>query len=326
MQADMTPADLEAEQLAEIARLYYEENLTQSQIGKRYGISHSTVSRLLQEARQRGIVEIHIHYPLPQAHDLEEELKARYGLHQVRVLVSHNLSYAETLRRMGIMAARALSTLLTDGMILGISWGTAVAATVNAIAQRDLRAATVVQMIGGIGSANPTIDGIELARRLGERLNCRYHYLHAPLVVPSPEVCEGLVQEQSIASVLALARQAELALVGIGAVEPEHSSLVRAGFLSPQEAMELVRQGAAGDVCARTFDLEGRECATIISRRVIGVSLDDLHRIRHVVGVAGGEAKAKAILGALRGGHVNCLITDSKAATEVLRLEKEGAA
>jgi DNA-binding transcriptional regulator LsrR (DeoR family) len=320
------PSDAEAEQLAEIARLYYEEGLTQSQIGKRYGISHSTVSRLLQEVRRRGIVEVRIHYPLPRAHDLEEELTTRYALQGAQVLVSHNLSYAEALRRMGIMAARVLTALLTDGMILGISWGTAVAATVDAIAQHDLRAATVVQMIGGIGSANPAIDGIELARRLGERLNCRYHYLHAPLVVPSPEVREALVLEQSIAYVLELARRAELALVGIGAVAPGHSSLVRAGFLSPQEAAEIVRQGAVGDVCARTFDLQGHDCPTIISQRVIGVSLDDLHRIRYVIGVAGGEAKAQAILGALRGKHINYLVTDSKAAAEILRLEKERAA
>jgi deoxyribonucleoside regulator len=322
MRSSITPA-LEAEQLAEIARLYYEEGLTQSQIGKRYGISHSTVSRLLQEVRQRGIVEIRIHYPLPRAYDLEKELAERYGLQGVQVLASQGLSYAETLRRMGVLAARALSDLLKDGIILGISWGTAVAATVDAMPQRDLPSSIVVQMIGGIGSANPAIDGIELARRLGERLHCRYHYLHAPLVVPSPEVHAALVQDPGIASVLELARRASLALVGIGAVEAEHSSLIRAGFLSQEEAAEIVQQGAAGDVCARPFDIEGRECQTIINRRVIGVSLDDLHRIGHVMGVAGGEAKARAILGALRGRHVNYLITDSTAAAQVLQLEKE---
>ncbi|MCC7354453.1 MAG: sugar-binding transcriptional regulator [Anaerolineae bacterium] len=322
MQGGIAP-DPEAEQLAEIARLYYEEGLTQSQIGKRYGISHSTVSRLLQEVRQRGIVEIRIHYPLPRAYDLEKKLAERYGLQGVQVLASHGLSYAETLRRMGILGARALSGLLKDGVVLGISWGTAVAATVEAMTQHDLPSAMVVQMIGGIGSANPAIDGIELARRLGERLRCRYHYLHAPLVVPSPEVHAALVQEPGIATVLELARKASLALVGIGAVEPEHSSLIRAGFLSREEATEIVRQGAVGDVCARTFDLAGRECQTIINRRVIGVSLGDLHRVGYVVGVAGSEAKARAILGALRGRHVNFLITDSRAAAQVLELERE---
>ncbi len=42
-----------------------------------------------------------------------------------------------------------------------------------------------------------------------------------------------------------------------------------------------------------------------------------------MIGVAGGQGKAPAILGALRGGHMDVLITDSTAATELLRLDDE---
>lgn len=311
--------ELEAEQLAEIARLYYEEGLTQSEIGKRYGVSHSTVSRLLREMRARGIVEIRINYPLPRARDLEETLVARYGLRGARVLISDDLSYAEALRRMGILAARALSTLLTNRTVLGISWGTAVAATVDAISPHDLPGATVVQMLGGIGSATPAIDGIELARRLGERLGCPHHYLPAPLMVPA-EVHAALVLEPGIAAILDLARRADLALVGIGAADPGQSSLVRGGFLSPTEAQEMTQTGVVGDICGHAYLLDGTNFAPPSGRKVVGVTLEDLRHIPCVIGVAGGPAKAQAIAGALRGRYVSYLVTDNRAAEAVLRL------
>jgi DNA-binding transcriptional regulator LsrR (DeoR family) len=318
----MTDARLpnsEDEQLAELARLYYEEGLTQSQIGRQLGVSHSTVSRLLRDVRARGIVEIRINYPLPRSREMEETLVARYALRGARVLVSDGLSYPEVLRRTGMLAARALSALLTNRTVLGISWGTGVAATVDAMPQHDLPSATVVQMIGGIGSTTPAIDGIELARRLGEKLGCRHHYLPAPLMVPAAQVHEGLIREPGIAAVLELARRADLALVGIGAVEPDQSSLVRGGFLSPQQAEEITRLGAAGDICGQAYYLDGRPCPPPLGRRVVGISLDDLRRIPCIIGVAGGQAKARAVVGALSGRYVNYLITDSRAAEVALR-------
>lgn len=306
--------------LAEIARLYYEDGLTQQEIGRRFGISHSSVSRMLREMRTRGIVEIRINYPLPRSRDLEERLVERFGLRGARVLVSRGLSAPEVLRRMGQLAARALAGLLTSRSILGISWGTAVAATVEAMPQMNLPDASAVQLIGGVGSANPSIDGIELARLLGQRLGCRYHYLHAPLIVPSSDVRNVLVNDPSIASTLDLARRADLALVGVGSVEPEYSSLVRAGFLSREETSMIVQLGAAGDVCAQSFNLAGEECAPQISHRVVGISLEELRLIPVVMGVAGGQAKFRAIAGALRGRHIRYLVTDTEAAEAVLQL------
>jgi lsr operon transcriptional repressor len=57
-----------------------------------------------------------------------------------------------------------------------------------------------------------------------------------------------------------------------------------------------------------------------LNQRIVGIELKDLQDIKQVIGVAGGEAKAEAILGALRGDHINVLVTDDGAAGKVLRL------
>ena len=49
--------DLNMELMKNIADLYYNSNLTQSEIAHRYNISRPKVSRLLADARENGIVK-----------------------------------------------------------------------------------------------------------------------------------------------------------------------------------------------------------------------------------------------------------------------------
>jgi DNA-binding transcriptional regulator LsrR (DeoR family) len=149
-----------------------------------------------------------------------------------------------------------------------------------------------------------------------------YRYLHAPLVVENGQVREGLLQEPRIQETLGLARKVDIALVGIGSLVPEVSSLLRAGYLDQEALTELRAHGAVGDICGRHYDVHGRVMDIELNRRMVGIELKDLQGIEQVIGVAGGEAKAEAILGALRGGHINVLVTDDGAAGKVLTLEE----
>ncbi|MCR4406811.1 MAG: sugar-binding transcriptional regulator [Anaerolineae bacterium] len=310
-----------AELLAQVANLYYEENLTQDEIAHRIGTSRSTVSRLLHEARAAGVVEIIIHYPWKTMSELEQELTGRFHLRHARVLAGQGRPYPEILRGLGVLAARYLESVLQESSILGISWGTAVHSTVQALRPERKLPITVVQMIGAVGTGDPLIDGPDLARLLANIYGGECRYLHAPLVVEDAQVQEMLLQEPRIRETLSLACQADVALVGIGSTVPEVSSLLRAGYLDLETLMQLRAQGAVGDVCARHYDAQGRLLDIELNQRIVGIELEALHHIEQVIGVAGGEAKAEAILGALRGGHVNVLVTDDVAAKRVLALE-----
>lgn len=312
------------ELLAQVASLYYEENLTQDEIARRIGTSRSTISRLLREARANGVVEITIHYPWKRVSELERELTERFRLRLARVLAGQGRPYSEVLRGLGVLAARYLESVLQEDSILGISWGTAVHSTVQALRPARKLPITVVQMIGAVGTGDPLIDGPDLARLLANIYGGECRYLHAPLVVEDAHVQEMLLQEPRILDTLSLARRADVALVGIGSTVPEVSSLLRAGYLDLETLMRLRAQGAVGDVCARHYDAQGRLLNIELNQRIVGIELEALHGIQQVIGVAGGEAKAEAILGALRGGHVNVLVTDDVAARKVLALDQAG--
>ncbi len=310
------------EQIVEAATLYYEENLGQEQIAHRLGVSKATVSRLLRKARELGVVEITVHKLLETDNRLGERLSAEFNLRDALVLVSRGGTYDERLSLVGRLAAQYLDEIVFGGAVLGISWGTAVYHTVNALSPRKKEPVLVVQMIGAVGTGNPQIDGPDLARRLSEVYGGKYKYLHAPLIVDNKEVREALLEESRIKETLEISSKADIALVGIGTVEPSFSSLRRAGYLSERELLALKEQGAVGDVCAYHFDLWGRVLDIDINQRIVGLPLDRLHKIEYVIGVAIGQRKVPAILGALRGKHINVLVTDDVTARKVLEVNE----
>ena len=84
----------------------------------------------------------------------------------------------------------------------------------------------------------------------------------------------------------------------------------------------LSRSRSVGEICTRFFDVEGRPCVTALDRRLVALDLNQLRAVPLVVCVASGTSKAAAILGAVRGGYVNSLVTDDVTAAEVLTLAR----
>lgn len=307
------------ELLARIAEMYYEQNLTQNQIAQKVGYSRSMISRMISEARENNIVEIRINYPLQRIRELEAYLQHVLGLKDVRVLQRGALTHSEMLRRLGALAALLLEEHLHEHLTIGTSWGTAVYETVNAVRTQTFEGLRVIQMIGSLGTPNPDIDGPELARRLARILGGQYATLPLPLIVDSESTRLALLNAPHIQRVLHQFRQIDLALVGVGTVDFEYASLMRAGYLDYRQLESLREAGAVGDVCAIHIDLDGRLVDTPLTRCIVGVDAETLRAIPTRIGVAGGQSKALPILAASRAGFINYLVTDEIAA---LRIQK----
>ena len=326
----VTPArDLErerAELLAEVGELYYLHGRDQSSIAEEVGTSRSNISRLLTEARRRGIVDIRINHPLGRALELERRLETEFGLEEARVLASRSRRTNEqrtealdTPDRVGQLGAGYLLEVLTDELTIGVSWGTSLEALVNAVAPSRPHAVQVVQLLGGLSWVSQSLSGHVLGRRLADRLGGSFAYLHAPAIVDSTEARDLLLRQEGIADILAQGRGADLALLGIGSLGTGSS---RALFSRPEltsaERKEIRSSGAVGDICARLFDRDGHPCVLSANQHVVGLELEDIKAIPRRVGVARGLEKVAGITGALRGGLVNVLVTDEETAVRVL--------
>jgi DNA-binding transcriptional regulator LsrR (DeoR family) len=309
--------------LAQVAIWYYEDGLNQAAIAKRINKSRSMVSRLLDQAREAGIVEVRIRHPLRTDSELEKQLCQEFGLVAAHVLANPPDDYQLLLKRLGELGARCVQESLRPGITIGLSWGTGVHAVVRAIPVTPVPDSTIVQLIGSVGAGDPMVDGVELGRWLAEKLGASFRFLSAPLLVQDEVVARALRRERINADTLEIARRADVAIIGIGTPEYEYSSLLRAGYLTRAELDELMNAGVVGDIVAHEFDEDGRVLDITANRRAINLDAESIRRIPKVVAVSGSIFKSRAIAAALRGGFCTCLVTDAHAAQEALRLHRE---
>ncbi|MBI4536834.1 MAG: sugar-binding transcriptional regulator [candidate division NC10 bacterium] len=306
--------------LVSVANLYYLQHRTQAQIAERLRISRPHISRLLKRARQEGVVTISIRSPFEHAPALSEELAGLFPLRDVVVVPSGE----DTVSRVAEAAAAYLSSRLRRDAVLGVSWGRTVRLVVDSLTRESHRHIEVVPLVGGMGSVGDEIHANEIARRAAMRVGGRYYVLNAPALAETSRAQATLVRDPAVRDILGRARRAEVALVGIGGIVPG-STLVKSGYLKSDDLRGLKAAGAVGDICSRYFCLDGSRCPSSLDTRVVGIELQDLRRVPWTVAVAAGGEKAAAILGALRGGYINVLITDEATARLVLRLAQGGA-
>jgi DNA-binding transcriptional regulator LsrR (DeoR family) len=310
-------------QLAEIAWLYYGQDWTQEQIAQETGLSRPTISRMLRDARERGIVEIHVHYPFQTAGVVQEQLRSRLGLLDCKVLARSAIDdFADgkdVANQVGALAARYLQKQIPDESIIGLGWGSMVHRVVRSGYLKGKRGTVVAQIQGSIGGATPDIDGAGLAAALGRQLGSRVHTLSAPMVVADASVRTGLLRDQHIRHTLEIGKRARVIIVGVGAVSPQ-SGLYRAGYLNDAD-LEFIRgQSAVGDVCGSYFTRDGSLCPLELNDRMIVLDADAIRQAPIRVGVSCGGEKILPNIGAARSGLINVLIADEDAASGMLQM------
>jgi len=308
--------------IAKAAYLYYERGKTQREIAHEMGITRVAVSRILAEARTKGIVKIKVEYPWTSKR-LERRLVETFGLDDAKVLYTSTSSSDEIIEEIGIIAAKYFMQIAEDGQIIGISWGRALHRMIDALQHVNMPAATIVQLIGASGTEAVLTDGPKLAQHFSEKLGCTAKYMHSPLIVENETIKNSLIRDRMLNSTIELAQKADLAFVGIGATEKEIYSLLKTGYVDEQEFTELKKAGVVGDICAQHFDINGKILDIPLNKRTIGINLDQLSGIGTVIGVAGDPLKSRAIHGALKGGYLDVLITDFHVAKDVLALSGE---
>ncbi len=309
--------------LAEVAMLYYEKKMTQSDIAAILDVSRSTVSRLLEEALREKVVEITINYPWQSSAELEARLEERFKLETARVLIADYKDDQQLREGLGSLAARYLTSILRDDTVIGVSFGRAIYHTIKALRVAPSFQRRIVQ-IGGAGNFDDfAVDAVGLVQLLAETIGGKCHYLHVPMIVETEAVRDALMNEPAVRYTLALARRADIILIGIGAVGPE-LGVVNPAYQAVAVPVDKIEPGQAiGAIGGQLFDIEGTVLATDINRRVIGLELASFKQSKRVVAVAGGKNKALAILGALRGGFLKTLITDETAAKIILEADRQ---
>ncbi|MBW9172689.1 sugar-binding transcriptional regulator [Clostridium estertheticum] len=309
--------------LASVASLYYEHDMTQSQISERLFTSRSKISRLLKEARDKKIVEIIIKEPWERLMDIENEFIKRFKLKHVRIINTKGSSYELTLIKLGEIAAYYIDSKINKNTILGISWGNTIYNTVQSLKSNKNIPLTVVQIMGAALKDNPEIDGIDLVKQFAKIYGGKYHYLLAPLFVEDKDMKDKLIRDPYISDTLSLAKRATVILTSVGSIDSTISNTAWSKYIDSYTQYSLQSSGAVGHIGGRYYDINGKQIESELNNTIIGIDLIDFYNAPDVICVAGSKEKSKAILGAIRGNYIKTLIIDDTAALKILELDDE---
>jgi len=307
--------------MVELAKKYYLDAMSQTEIAALYKISRPTVASILKKCRDNGIVKIQINDRSPFNSETGQFLIENFRLKTV-CIVPQETDYPLTLYKTCFELAGFLASLFTNRMKIGISWGTSLYHTIRQLPKQGLVDCEVVQLMGGLGAAALYYDGAELARILADKINAKFYSVLAPLSVQTQELRNALRKEPRIQETLEKAESADIALVGLSSDLPEESALVKAGFLSSQEARQIYDEGSCGHLCGYHYDEGGTFMDSPINNRVIGITPAGFLQIKRRIGIACGKEKARAIHAALKGGLLTDLFTDELTALKVISLKK----
>jgi DNA-binding transcriptional regulator LsrR (DeoR family) len=295
------------------ARLYFEEELSQATIAERLSVSPSTVSRLIAEARESGIVRIEIRPPIPEAR-LGAELADALALRRVVVVPDGNSAEQPLLARAAGDEVGELDLRVDDVLLLG--WGRALW-ELSTTGLPPLPGVQIVPAVGGMNEAEPRFQSNEIVRRAAERSGAVPNLLHAP-AMPSPTLRRALLADAAVQRIVGMWDRLDGAVVGIG-VPPGRPGSFTPGHIDTSALLDAL-SSAAGDIVTRYFDLTGRRVAYPNEQQLLAVSDEQLRVAGTVIAVAAGEDKHRGIVGAARAELIDVLVTDTSTAAAALEL------
>src|SRR3954469_12403544 len=215
--------DLGTRLLVKVAQLYHVQGLNQDQIGRQLGVSRSKVSRMLKEARERGLVEISIHYPAQFSLDLERQLESELGLREAVVVNAGGVVGSQILSSVAGAGSDYLLRMLQPGDILGVSGGETTALTAQITPATAIENVGVVQLGTGVAYLGERViySSAEVALQLAQKLGGmdRLVLLPLPSLLDNETIRDALLRDTGVRRAMALLASCTVALVGIGSLE-----------------------------------------------------------------------------------------------------------
>ncbi len=318
---DIQMRGLSAEQrehlMVQVAKRYYEQDMTLGDLAAELGLTRWQASRLLGEARAAGIVEIRIVPRAPRAPDLESRLERRFGLREAVVVPAGEEDDERS--RFDAVARAAARFIAGLGRLplVGVSWGRTMNAVAAHLPQGWNEGAEVVLVNGAMNIRMPATRTNNTAELFARSAPGAATILPVPAILGRAATRRALEEDPTIAAILDLGRRAPVVIFGMGAMTPD-SVIVQSGFVGEVEQADLARRGAVGDILGRYIDATGRAADPDLDARTIGLGLDEVGRRELSIGIAAGPGKAAVARASVRAGHVNVLVADERIALSLL--------
>ena len=304
---------------ARVAWMHFLERKTQHEIADALHLSRPTVNRLIAYASKRGLVTVRVNHPLAECVKLAEQLRARFNLSLCEVAPLKGTWEGSPVGPIAAVGSAVFERYLANPEVkmLGMGAGRTLRAVIDETAETNLPQLKILSITGSI-SLDGSFNRFNAGLRAADRTGGKHFLLPVPLVAESPEAKVRWCSHELYRLVHEFYLKADAAFIGIGHIA-EGCPLVRDGFVTRGEAIELAGRGAVADVLGWPLDRTGKLVECSLNERVTSMSLTTLAS-RPVIAFAGGPERIPAILAALRGHWISGLVTDQITAKTLLSL------
>jgi DNA-binding transcriptional regulator LsrR (DeoR family) len=253
---------------------------------------------------------------------LQGEVRRKFNV--PNVVIAKTLSdEGETLREVGKAAAKELAMYLHDDMTLGISWGRHVRMTSSYLKKHAYTDMRIVELFGAISYDLNQTDMLSIGRSISSKLNGKLYPLPAPIYINDPAARKAIIETPVIRNTLQMIDECDMILTGIGAIDSASLQTLWHNYVETDMKDQIIDNGGVGFILAHFFNCKGEFLDVPVNDCVIGIKTEAIKR-KKIFAIAAGKEKAKAILGALKGGLITTIVSDEDTLKLVLDLANKG--
>ena len=300
--------------LASVARRYYLDGRSKVEIAEEFGLSRFKVARLLDTARESGLVRIEIRHDGVIDVDLSARIQDRFGLQHSVVVDTADDDPVQLRRQLGRAAAELLGEVVRPQDVLGLAWARSVSAM--ALALPPLPPVPVVQLTGALSLQDGDHSSIDLVRDVARAAGGAAYVFYAPFVVRDAATARALRQQPEVVRAFSRLPHVTKAVAGVGFWADGESTLYDA--VEEHDRQDLRRLGVCADISGVFLSADGEPVETALTERMIGIDADQMRAIPEVIVIAFGMAKLPALRSALRSGLVRGVVTHTALAEALL--------
>ncbi|MFD2045042.1 sugar-binding transcriptional regulator [Ornithinibacillus salinisoli] len=242
---------------------------------------------------------------------LEKQIKDKLQISNVIIVPGNSDKHEWVKQELGKACVGYLKQIVKSEITIAVTGGTTMAAVADVMTPLEKDSNYLfVPARGGIGEkvenqANTIVS--EMARKT----NGEYRLLYVPDPL-SESTYQTIINEPSVNETLQQIKSADVVMHGIG----DAIKMAERRKTSESLLQELKEKNAVSEAFGYYFNEYG---SVVHKVRTVGIHLEDLVNINHVITIAGGTSKGQAIASYFKQGKTDVLITDEAAAKQLLR-------
>ena len=311
------------EQLYRIAKLYYNDNLSQEEISAREHISRSQISRMLKHAREIGMVQIHLSVPSSYKKDfLASRLKEILHLSDVVLfdtipgIEANSLFFAKS-------TTEYVQSQIQEANTVGIGWGCSMFdISQNLSLVTDGKKRTFLSLIGASSTNHPCRQTNSIVDRFTYMYQAEPYYNNFKCCITPSQL--SLTDRKRWDDLKAQWNRMDLAVIEIANCRSTLAEYLLE-FDNPAPLKEAMVP-MAGDILGHFYDKDGTEILYPNGARPSSPELSVLQETRKVICITSSSNKADSVRFAAAAGYFNILVTDYETGKTIWERNSESMA